>query len=64
MSNVKFYPNDGRQGVLVSSKQDIIDYMGEIGDSLNSIDILESGAVIGYIAEQGVQLVRIERNNQ
>ena len=38
--------------------------MGEIGDSLNSIDILESGAVIGYIAEQGVQLGRIERTNQ
>lgn len=51
---MKFYQKRGNVGYPVNSEQDIIDYMGELGYSINSIDILENGLVIGYIGGQGV----------
>ena len=53
---MKFYQKRGNVGYPVNSEQDIIDYMGELGYSINSIDILENGLVIGYIGEQGITL--------
>ena len=53
---MKFYQKKGSLGYPVNSKQDIIDYLGELGYSIGSVDILENGLVIGYIGEQGVTL--------
>lgn len=54
-----FYRKNSSAGVYVSSEHDIIACMGEIGHSIESIDILNSGLVIGYIGGQGVTLGRI-----
>ena len=54
--NMKFYRKNSTIGVDVCSKQEIIAYMGEIGNSIQSIDVTNNGLVIGYIGGQGVVL--------
>ena len=61
MSKMKFYPTNSNDCVDVNSSQDIKEYMGEIGESLNSIEVLEGGLVIGHIAEQGITLGRVKK---
>lgn len=51
-----FYRKNSTTGIYVSSKQDIIACMGGLGYSIDSIDILDNGLVIGYIKGQGVTL--------
>ena len=60
MKKMYFYPNDGRDGVLVNSLQDIRNYMGELGHSIGDIDIQSNGLVIGYMGGQGVTLGRLK----
>ncbi|MDE7457002.1 MAG: hypothetical protein K2M96_09920 [Prevotella sp.] len=55
----KFYPNDGRCGISVSSIDEIRDYMGDLRDYLNTIEI-KNGIVIANIEELPVTLGRIE----
>ncbi len=35
----KFYPNDGRPGIPVSSEKDIADYMGDVMKDFGPIEI-------------------------
>lgn len=56
MARIKFYHKNSSAGIYVSSKQDIIACMGELGYSIDSIDINNNGLVIGYIKGQGVTL--------
>lgn len=51
-----FYRKNSSTGVYVSSEHDIIACMGELGYRIESIDIHNSGLVIGYIGGQGVTL--------
>lgn len=53
---MKFYRKNCTKGVEVSNKQDIIACMGELAYSIQSIEIIERGVVIGYIGGQGVTL--------
>jgi hypothetical protein len=53
---MKFYPKDSAIGFNVSDKKDIIACMGELGSSIQSIDVLENGSVIGYLGGQGVTI--------
>ena len=53
---MKFYQKERTTGYPVNSEQDIIDYMGELGYSISSIEILGNGMVIGYVGEQGITL--------
>lgn len=44
---MKFYPTDGRAGVYVTSVQNIKDYMGDIVNSFDSIEII-GDLVVAY----------------
>ena len=53
---MKFYRKNSTIGVDVNNEQDIIACMGELAYSIQSVDVLERGVVIGYIGGQGVTL--------
>lgn len=57
---MKYYPTNSTIGYDVSSKQDIIACLGDLGESLTSVEILNNGLVVGFIAEQGVTLGRVD----
>lgn len=60
MRKMKFYRKNSIEGVYVNSKQDIIACMGELGNSIESIDVHEDGLIIGYIRGQGVALGQLK----
>lgn len=53
---MKFYRVNSSIGINVNNRQDIIACLGELGYSIESIDVLRNGLVIGYIGEQGITL--------
>ena len=59
MKKIKFIAKNSITGVYVSSMQDIKSCLGELGYSIESIDILDNGLVVGYIEGQGVTLGRV-----
>lgn len=59
MKQMKFYPNDGRPAISVSSVDDIREYMGDVINCFSTIEIVNS-LVIAYIDGQGIIIGRIE----
>lgn len=59
---MKFYRINSTTGFHVSSKMDIIACLGEFASSIESIDILDNGLVIGYIGGQGVTLGQLKND--
>lgn len=59
MRRMKFVAKNSMSGVYVSSKKDIIACLGELGYSIESIEIYNNGLVIGYIGGQGVTLGQV-----
>lgn len=60
MKQKLFEPKDGRNAIIVSSIEEILEYMGELGYSIQSIDVNENGLVIGYIGGQGIVLGQLK----
>ena len=59
MKKMKFIARNSFTGVYVNNEQDIIACLGELGYSIESIDVLDNGLVIGYIGGQGVTLGQV-----
>lgn len=54
----KFYPNDGRPGIAITSVDDIRRYMGDVIDSFDSIEI-DGEHVLAYIGGQPIKIGRV-----
>lgn len=61
MTNVKFYPTDGRHGVEVTSMNDIKSNMGDVVGSFGDIEII-GNLVASYMNGLPVTLGRLQEH--